>query len=504
MSRTAVVAIDQGTTSTRVAVVGADGHVVASAQREHVQHFPHAGWVEHDPTELWEAVRELTALALARAHRGPRDIAAVGITNQRETTVAWDAATGRPVHRAIVWQDTRTADAVARLRADGHEDAARARTGLPLASYFSASKIRWILDEVPEARALSAAGRLRVGTVDSWLVWNLTGGVHGGVHVTDVTNASRTLLMDLETGRWSAPMLELFGLDPEEWEAMAPRIVPSVGVLGEVTGHETLAGVPVAGVLGDQQAACFGQALFRPGDTKNTYGTGCFLLQHTGTQRPTSAHGLVSTVAYQRAGEPMRYALEGSVAVAGALVQWLRDGLGIISTSEEVEAAAATVPDNGGVVIVPAFAGLFAPHWRADARGLIAGLTGFAHRGHLARAAVEATAYQSRDLLEALTADTGTRIRELRVDGGMTVNAGLLQFQADILDLPVVRPAVAETTVMGAAWAAGLAVGVWPDEAALCSLWREDRRWEPAMAASERERLLERWHRAVEASLGWA
>ena len=463
MSRTAVVAIDQGTTSTRVAVVGADGHVVASAQREHVQHFPHAGWVEHDPTELWEAVRELTALALARAHRGPRDIAAVGITNQRETTVAWDAATGRPVHRAIVWQDMRTADAVARLRADGHEDAARARTGLPLAFYFSASKIRWILDEVPEARALSAAGRLRVGTVDSWLVWNLTGGVHGGVHVTDVTNASRTLLMDLETGRWSAPMLELFGVDPEEWEAMAPRIVPSVGVLGEVTGHETLAGVPVAGVLGDQQAACFGQALFRPGDTKNTYGTGCFLLQHTGTQRPTSAHGLVSTVAYQRAGEPMRYALEGSVAVAGALVQWLRDGL-----------------------------------------GLIAGLTGFAHRGHLARAAVEATAYQSRDLLEALTADTGTRIRELRVDGGMTVNAGLLPFQADILDLPVVRPAVAETTVMGAAWAAGLAVGVWPDEAALCSLWREDRRWEPAMAASERERLLERWHRAVEASLGWA
>lgn len=315
--------------------------------------------------------------------------------------------------------------------------AARARTGLPLAFYFSASKIRWILDEVPEARALSAAGRLRVGTVDSWLVWNLTGGVHGGVHVTDVTNASRTLLMDLETGRWSAPMLELFGLDPEEWEAMAPRIVPSVGVLGEVTGHETLAGVPVAGVLGDQQAACFGQALFGPGDTKNTYGTGCFLLQHTGTQRPTSAHGLVSTVAYQRAGEPMRYALEGSVAVAGALVQWLRDGLGIISTSEEVEAAAATVPDNGGVVIVPAF-------------------------------------------------------------------AGLLQFQADILDLPVVRPAVAETTVMGAAWAAGLAVGVWPDEAALCSLWREDRRWEPAMAASVRERLLDRWRRAVEASLGWA
>lgn len=381
MSRTAVVAIDQGTTSTRVAVVGADGHVVASAQREHVQHFPHAGWVEHDPTELWEAVRELTVLALARAHRGPRP--------------------HRPGPGLLL------------LRVQDPLDPGRGPGG-------------------PRAVGRGAAAGRNRG-----LVWNLTGGVHGGVHVTDVTNASRTLLMDLETGRWSAPMLELFGLDPEEWEAMAPRIVPSVGVLGEVTGHETLAGVPVAGVLGDQQAACFGQALFRPGDTKNTYGTGCFLLQHTGTQRPTSAHGLVSTVAYQRAGEPMRYALEGSVAVAGALVQWLRDGLGIISTSEEVEAAAATVPDNGGVVIVPAF-------------------------------------------------------------------AGLLQFQADILDLPVVRPAVAETTVMGAAWAAGLAVGVWPDEAALCSLWREDRRWEPAMAASERERLLERWHRAVEASLGWA
>lgn len=504
MNRSAVVAIDQGTTSTRVAVVAADGRILASAQREHAQHFPAPGWVEHDPVEIWEAVRELTVLALTRAHLSADDVAAVGITNQRETTVAWDAKTGRPVHRAIVWQDTRTADLLARLRADGAEDEARERTGLPLAAYFSASKVRWLLDEVPEARGLSAQGRLRVGTMDSWLVWNLTGGTRGGVHATDVTNASRTLLMDLETGAWSEPMLALFGLDPGEWAAMAPRIVPSVGVLGEVAAHEALAGVPVAGVLGDQQAACFGQALFCPGDTKNTYGTGCFLLQHTGTRRPTSAHGLVSTVAYQRVGQPLHYALEGSVAVAGALVQWLRDGLGIIATSAEVEEAAATVPDNGGVVIVPAFAGLFAPHWRPDARGVIAGLTGFATRGHLARAAVEATAYQSRDLLAALTADTGTRLTELRVDGGMTVNAGLLQFQADILDLPVVRPEVTETTVTGAAWAAGLAVGVWPDEAALADLWREDRRWEPRMAASERERLLERWDRAVEASLGWA
>ena len=504
MSRSVVVAIDQGTTSTRVAVVDAGGTVLAGAQREHVQHFPAPGWVEHDPVEVWEAVRELTALALARAHLRAEDVAAVGITNQRETTVAWDAATGRPVHRALVWQDTRTADALDRLRAQGVEETARELTGLPLAAYFSASKVRWLLDEVPQARELSAAARLRVGTMDSWLVWNLTGGPRGGVHATDVTNASRTLLMDLETGRWSPRMLEAFGLDEQEWAAMAPRIVPSVGVLGEVAGHEALAGAPVAGVLGDQQAACFGQALFRPGDTKNTYGTGCFLLQNTGTRRPASAHGLVSTIAYQREAGPLHYALEGSVAVAGALVQWLRDGLGIIATSAEVQEAAASVPDNGGVVIVPAFAGLFAPHWRPDARGVIAGLTGFAHRGHLARAAVEATAYQSRDLLEALTADTGTRIRELRVDGGMTVNEDLLQFQADILDLPVVRPVVTETTVMGAAWAAGLAVGVWPDEDALSALWREERRWEPSMAATQRERLLERWHRAVEASLGWA
>ncbi|MEX3566123.1 glycerol kinase GlpK [Micrococcus endophyticus] len=500
----AVVAVDQGTTSTRVAVLGADGAVLASAQREHAQHFPAPGWVEHDPVEIWEAVRELTSLALTRARVDARRVAAVGITNQRETVVAWDVRTGRPVHRAIVWQDTRTADAMARLAADGREEAVRERTGLPLTAYFSASKIRWLLDEVPEARELSRAGRLRVGTMDAWLVWNLTGGMHGGVHATDVTNASRTLLMDLATGDWSAEMLELFGLEADRWEAMAPRIRPSIGRFGEVAGDVALAGVPVSGVLGDQQAAAFGQALYRPGDTKNTYGTGCFLLQHTGTVRPTSHHGLVSTVAFQREGGPLHYALEGSVAVAGSLVQWLRDGLGIISSSAEVEEAAASVPDNGGVVIVPAFSGLYAPHWRPDARGVIAGLTGYAGRGHLARAAVEATAYQSRDLLEALTADTGRRIEALRVDGGMTVNESLLQFQADILGVPVVRPRVTETTVQGAAWAAGLAAGVWPDLGALAGLWHEDRRWEPAMEPAERERLLARWGRAVEASLGWA
>ena len=499
-----VVAVDQGTTSTRVAVLDPAGRVCGAAQREHAQHFPAPGWVEHDPVEIWEAVRELISLALTRARVGGGDVAAVGITNQRETVVAWDAATGRPVHRAIVWQDTRTADAVAGLVAAGHEPAARERTGLPLTAYFSASKIRWLLDEVPEARELSRARRLRVGTMDAWLVWNLTGGTRGGEHVTDVTNASRTLLMDLDSGSWSAEMLGLFGIDEEEWAAMGPRIRPSIGRLGDVGADEGLAGAPVAGVLGDQQAASFGQALFRPGDTKNTYGTGCFLLQHTGTARPTSEHGLIATAAFQREGGPLHYALEGSVAVAGSLVQWLRDGLGLLSTSAEVEEAAASVPDNGGVVIVPAFSGLYAPHWRPDARGVIAGLTGHATRGHVARAALEATAYQSRDLLEALAADTGRRIQALRVDGGMTVNDALLQFQADILGVPVVRPEVTETTVQGAAWAAGLAVGVWADLDALSSLWREDRRWEPSMEAAERARLLERWSRAVEASLGWA
>ena len=499
-----IVAVDQGTTSTRVAVFDAAGTVRGAAQREHAQHFPAPGWVEHDPVEIWEAVRELISLALTRARVGAGDVAAVGITNQRETVVAWDAATGRPVHRAIVWQDTRTADAVARLVAAGHEPATRERTGLPLTAYFSASKIRWLLDEVPEARELSRSGRLRVGTMDAWLVWNLTGGTGGGEHVTDVTNASRTLLMDLDAGTWSAEMLGLFGFDEEQWAAMAPQIRPSIGRLGDLAAGEGLAGVPVAGVLGDQQAASFGQALFRPGDTKNTYGTGCFLLQHTGTARPTSEHGLIATAAYQREGGPLHYALEGSVAVAGSLVQWLRDGLGLISTSAEVEEAAASVPDNGGVVIVPAFSGLYAPHWRADARGVIAGLTGHATRGHVARAALEATAYQSRDLLEALAADTGRRVETLRVDGGMTVNDALLQFQADILGVPVVRPGVTETTVQGAAWAAGLAVGVWDDLDTLAGLWREDRRWEPAMEAGERDRLLARWSHAVEASLGWA
>ena len=498
-----VISIDQGTTSTRAVVMGQDGQVVATAQREHRQHFPRPGWVEHDPAEIWENTRELTGLALTRARLRPADVAAVGITNQRETTVLWDADTGRPVHRAIVWQDTRTDSMMNRLRADGHEDAVREKTGLPLASYFAAGKIAWTLEHVPEAAELAANGRLRAGTMDTWLLWNLTGGPDGGVHATDVTNASRTLLMDLTTLDWDSDLAAVFGIDPELAAAMLPRIHPSVGELGTISGPMSLAGIPVCGILGDQQAATFGQAAFSPGDVKNTYGTGCFLLQNTGTTTETSSHGLVTTVAYQVEDQPAHYALEGSVAVAGSLVQWLRDNLGLIRTSEEVEALAGSVEDNGGVYFVPAFSGLYAPHWRPDARGLIAGLTGYATAGHLARAAVEATAYQTRDVLEAVVADTGQRPEELRVDGGMTVNDDLMQFQADILGVPVVRPLQTETTAAGAAHAAGLSAGLWSGLDELAGLWQEDRRWEPRMDAARRDDLLEHWDRAVAKSMDW-
>lgn len=498
-----VISIDQGTTSTRAVVMGQDGQVVAAAQREHRQHFPRPGWVEHDPAEIWENTRELTGLALTRARLRPADVAAVGITNQRETTVLWDADTGRPVHRAIVWQDTRTDAMMNRLRADGHEDAVREKTGLPLASYFAAGKIAWTLEHVPEAAELAANGRLRAGTMDTWLLWNLTGGPDGGVHATDVTNASRTLLMDLTTLDWDSDLAAVFGIDPELAAAMLPRIHPSVGELGTISGPLPLAGIPVCGILGDQQAATFGQAAFSPGDVKNTYGTGCFLLQNTGTTTETSSHGLVTTVAYQVEDQPAHYALEGSVAVAGSLVQWLRDNLGLIRTSEEVETLAGSVEDNGGVYFVPAFSGLYAPHWRPDARGLIAGLTGYATAGHLARAAVEATAYQTRDVLEAVVADTGQRPEELRVDGGMTVNDDLMQFQADILGVPVVRPRQTETTAAGAAHAAGLSAGLWSGLDELAELWQEDRRWEPRMDAAPRDDLLEHWDQAVSKSMDW-
>ncbi|HRO31137.1 glycerol kinase GlpK [Citricoccus sp.] len=503
MPPSAVISIDQGTTSTRVVVMDQSGSIIASAQREHRQHFPRPGWVEHDPVEIWENTRELSGLALTRARMRPGDIAAVGITNQRETTVLWDAVTGRPVHRALVWQDVRTDALMARLRSDGHEDAVRARTGLPLASYFAAGKIAWMLENVPEAADLARNGRLRAGTIDSWLLWNLTGGTDGGVHATDVTNASRTLLMDLDTLDWDEDLASVFGIDPDLAASMLPRIHPSVGEFGTIVGAEPLNGVPVCGILGDQQAATFGQAAFDRGDVKNTYGTGCFMLQNTGTTAEPSSHGLVTTVAYQVEDAPAAYALEGSVAVAGSLVQWLRDNLGLIRTSAEVEALAGTVEDNGGVYFVPAFSGLYAPYWRPDARGLIAGLTGYATAGHLARAALEATAYQSRDVLEAVVADTGQRPEELRVDGGMTVNDDLMQFQADILGVPVVRPEQVETTAVGAAHAAGLAAGVWSGLEELAGLWREGGRWEPRMDASHREGLLSGWQKAISRSMGW-
>ncbi|MGM7667395.1 glycerol kinase GlpK [Microbacterium sp. A93] len=500
----AVISIDQGTTSTRVVVMTQDGRLAGSAQREHRQYFPQPGWVEHDPLEIWENTRELSGLALTRARMRPSDVAGVGITNQRETTVLWDAVTGRPVHRAIVWQDARADELMDRLKADGHEDAVRARTGLPLASYFSAGKINWMLENVPEARELARSGRLRAGTMDSWLLWNLTGGPDGGIHATDVTNASRTLLMDLETLDWDDDLAKLFGIDPDLAAGMLPRIHPSVGEFGTIVGAEPLSGLPVCGILGDQQAATFGQAAFNRGDVKNTYGTGCFLLQNIGTMPEISDHGLVTTVAYQVEDGPAYYALEGSVAVAGSLVQWLRDNLGIIRSSEEVEALAGSVQDNGGVYFVPAFSGLYAPYWRPDARGLIAGLTGYATAGHIARAALEATAYQSRDVLEAVVADAGQRPEQLRVDGGMTVNDELMQFQADILGLPVVRPELVETTAVGAAHAAGLASGVWRDLEEVAGLWREGKRWEPAMSTRDRDRLLGRWDQAIQRSLGWA
>ena len=483
-----VATIDQGTTSTRCLIVDHDGGVVASAQREHEQHFPRPGWVEHDANEIWEMTVAVIGEALDTAGVESSDIAAIGITNQRETTVLWDAATGEPVHPAIVWQDTRTADLCERLGAGDGPDRFRSCTGLPLATYFSGPKVAWILESSRDLRARAEVGDVLFGTVDSWLLWKLT-----GVHATDVTNASRTLLMNLETLQWDPEIVDAMGIPA----AMLPEIKPSAGVFGVAKGP--LAGVPVAGVLGDQQAALFGQGCLRPGDAKNTYGTGCFMLQNTGTRPVHSDSGLLTTVAYQINDEPAIYALEGSVAVAGALVQWLRDNLGIIERSSDVEALAASVPDNGDVYLVPAFSGLFAPRWRADARGVIVGLTRFTTSGHLARAALEATAYQTREVLEAMYTDSGVRLGELKVDGGMVVNQLFMQFQADILGVPVVRPDVIETTALGAAYAAGLAVGYWSD----LPESREGGRWEPTMTEAAREALYGRWKEAVERSFGW-
>jgi glycerol kinase len=491
-------AIDQGTTSTRFLAIDRRGRVAAGAQREHAQIYPRPGWVEHDAAEIWRATQAVIAEAMDGAGLAAGDFAAVGVANQRETTLLWDRRSGRPLHHALVWQDTRVDRLVTDLARDGGRDRFRAKTGLPLASYFSAPKLRWLLDHVPDASAKTDAGDALFGTIDSWLVWNLTGGAGAGLHLTDATNASRTQLMDLATLAWDEDLLGVFGVP----RPALPRIVPSSQRYG-IVATGPLAGVPVAGILGDQQAALVGQACFHPGAAKNTYGTGCFLLLNTGTAIVPSKAGLVTTVAYRLGEAAPHYALEGSIAIAGALVQWLRDNLGLFAESDEIEALAASVPDNGDVYIVPAFSGLYAPYWRESARGVIAGLTRFAHRGHLARAALEATAYQSRDVIAAMEEDVGVRIAELKADGGMVGNDLLMQFQADLLGIPVVRPRVAETTALGAAFAAGLAVGFWSGTDEIRAIWQAGRRWTPAMAADKRARLSAKWHKAVTRSFDW-
>jgi len=492
-------AIDQGTTSTRAILFDQAGQVVSVGQLEHEQILPRAGWVEHDPMQIWRNTREVIGRALGRANTTRHEVAAVGITNQRETTVVWDRRTGEPIYNAIVWQDTRTQDIVDDLAADGGVDRFRDVAGLPLATYFAASKIRWILDHVDGARARAESGDLLFGTTDSWVLWNLTGGPDGGVHATDVTNASRTLLMDLAGLRWDDRLLNAFGVPA----AMLPEIRSSSEVYGSAHGRSLLRQTPICGILGDQQAATFGQAAFDRGGVKNTYGTGNFLIVNTGEQIVRSDNGLLTTVAYRLGDAAPRYALEGSIAVTGSLVQWLRDNLGLISSSDEIERLACTVEDNGGAYFVPAFSGLFAPYWRPDARGALVGLTRFVTKAHLARAALEATAFQTAEVLEAVKTDVDAGWSELRVDGGMTVNDTLMQFQADILQLPVVRPRVSETTALGAAYAAGLAVGFWRDLAELERNWRPDVRWEPRMDRAERDRLLRSWKKAVTRTFDW-
>lgn len=498
-----VIAIDQGTTSTRAIVFDRAGAPVASGQKEHEQIMPQAGWVEHDPNEIWQNVQEVIGVALARADLTRHDIAAVGITNQRETAVVWNRKTGRPVYNAIVWQDTRTQGIVDRLAADGGIERFKETVGLPLATYFSGTKIAWILENVAGARAAAEAGDLVFGTTDCWVLWNLTGGVDGGVHVTDVTNASRTLFMDLQTLEWRDDILEAFGVP----RSMLPEIRSSSEVYGVAEDSSLLRETPISGILGDQQAATFGQAAFTAGESKNTYGTGCFLIFQTGDEIVHSKNGLLTTVGYQLGDGPVHYALEGSIAVTGSLIQWLRDQLGIIDSAPQVEQLAASVPDSGGVYIVPAFSGLFAPYWRPDARGAIVGLTRYANKNHIARAALEAVAFQTRDVLDAVNADViaagGVPLTELRVDGGMVANGELMQFQADVLGVPVVRPVVTETTALGAAYAAGLAVGFWSGLDKLRDNWREDHRWEPRLDAAERDRRLRLWRKAVTKSMDW-
>lgn len=490
--------IDQGTTSTRFIIFDASGRIVACAQKEHEQIYPQPGWVEHDPEEIWRRTRDVIADAMQQAGVHATDLAAIGITNQRETTILWNRKTGKPVANALVWQDTRVADYVVEFSNEGGQDRLRAATGLPLSTYFSGLKIRWLLENVPGVRKQAEAGDVLFGNVDSFLLWNLTGGPHGGVHVTDVTNASRTQLMNLQSLSWDRQLLDLLGVP----EAMLPRIRSSSEIYGTIK-QGAAKDVAIAGILGDQQAALVGQTCFRPGEAKNTYGTGCFLLMNTGEQVVPSKHGLLTTVAYKFGDRPANYALEGSVAITGALVQWMRDSLGLIPTSSDIEPLARTVNDNGGIYFVPAFSGLYAPHWNQNARGVIIGLTRYATKGHLARAVLEATALQTREVVEAMEHDSGIRLDVLRVDGGMVENELLMQFQSDILDRQVVRPRIKETTALGAAYAAGLAVGFFKDTDQLRARWAVDRTWNPRLEPKKREEMYRLWKKAVSRSLDW-
>jgi glycerol kinase len=494
-----VLAIDQGTTSSRAILFDHSGAIHASGQKEHEQIFPRAGWVEHDPEEIWNNVREVVALAESRGNATYEDVAAVGITNQRETTVVWNRKTGKPVYNAIVWQDTRTQKIVEELGGAEGADRYKARVGLPLATYFSGPKIKWILDNVEGAREAAERGELAFGNTDTWVLWNMTGGVDGGVHVTDVTNASRTMLMDLKTLSWDEEIASDMGIPL----SMLPEIRSSSEVYGTGRRGGLLPGVPIAGILGDQQAATFGQACFEVGMAKNTYGTGNFMLLNTGTEPVPSENGLLTTVCYKIGDRPAVYALEGAIAVTGSLIQWLRDNLTVIQEAKDVETLAGSVENNGGAYFVPAFSGLFAPYWRSDARGALVGLTRFVTVGHIARAALEAVAFQTREVVEAMEADSGVTLTELKVDGGMIANLLLMQVQADILGVDVVRPQVAETTALGAAYAAGIAVGFWEGEQDVIDNWAEGSRWTPSMAEDERERLFRNWKKAVTKTFDW-
>jgi len=491
-----VMAVDQGTTSTRAIIFDQGGNIITSAQKEHEQIYPKAGWVEHDPMEIWNTTREVLRAAIDKAGVKESDISALGVTNQRETTVVWNKKTGKPIYNAIVWQDTRTDKICNELAKEGGQDRFREKTGLPLATYFSGPKVKWILDNVEGARSAADRGEALFGTMDTWVIWNLTGGVDGGAHVTDVTNASRTLLMDLKTLKWDDNILKIMGIPKQMLPAIKPSSDP--GIWGY-----TLRKIPVCGALGDQQGAVVGQTCFSVGEAKNTYGTGSFVLLNTGEEIVQSKSGLVTTVNYKMGDKPAVYALEGSIAITGALVQWLRDNLDFYDFSHHIEDYAKKVEDNGGIYIVPAFSGLFAPYWRSDARGVIVGLTRYINKGHICRAALESTAFQTKEVVDAMEKDSGVELKSLKADGGMVVNETIMQFQADILGVPVIRPVVAETTALGSAYAAGLAVGYWDNMEDLRKNWQIDKTWEPKMDGKERDKLYKGWLKAVERTFDW-